>query len=450
MRELLEELDLEPQARFTHAKYEVAKTRLLDITQSLGYFDAEFDPHRVEVDLESNSVRIELRLRSGVRYRIGSIQVHQPDLRSRVFSHYLTAQEGELFDAAELRRTHRRLLESGYYDRVVVTPDIDGRSDGQVAVSIRAQATSRRTLLLGAGFATDTGPRVRADLRYRRVNDRGHRARISALASTVLSEVTGEYRLPYGDPTHEWLAFKASVGYEETDTSQSLRYGVGISRSHRRGRHWTETSYADYLIDDFEVGDQAGRSRLLLVGTGWTRTTTIDAPRPTRGRTINLDIRGASKAVLSDTDFVQIVFRGKQILPFGQRFRLIGRASGGWTWKEEFDDLPPAIRFFAGGDNSVRGYGFEELGPEENDEVIGGSKLLTGSLELDALVRPDWSVALFADAGSAFNDSPDFSRSVGLGVRWYSPLGPFRLDLAHPLDDPGHDFRIHVSLGPDL
>jgi translocation and assembly module TamA len=130
--------------------------------------------------------------------------------------------------------------------------------------------------------------------------------------------------------------------------------------------------------------------------------------------------------------------------------RVLSRAAAGWTWRQKFSDLPPSIRFFAGGDNSVRGYDYESLGPERNGEVIGGERLLTGSVEFDVLLRERWSAALFTDAGSAFDDSPELSRSVGVGLRWYSPLGPLRLDLAHPLDDVERSFRIHVSLGPDL
>ena len=107
---------------------------------------------------------------------------------------------------------------------------------------------------------------------------------------------------------------------------------------------------------------------------------------------------------------------------------------------------------FAGGDRSVRGYDFETLGPVDADGlVIGGSNLLEGSLEFDYLFKPQWAVAVFADTGSAFNNSDvDLSTGAGLGVRWYSPVGPIRLDLAHPLDDPGTSVRVHISLGLDL
>ena len=168
------------------------------------------------------------------------------------------------------------------------------------------------------------------------------------------------------------------------------------------------------------------------------------------GHTVSFDVRGASDALLSDTSFVQLIVKAKKILPLGNHVRLLGRATAGWTIKDALSELPPTIRFFAGGDTSVRGYGFEELGPELDGEVIGGSKLLTGSLELDVPVSSNWSVATFVDTGSAFDDDPQFSTGVGVGVRWFSPLGPLRVDIAHPLDDPDNNLRVHISLGPDL
>ncbi len=120
--------------------------------------------------------------------------------------------------------------------------------------------------------------------------------------------------------------------------------------------------------------------------------------------------------------------------------------------KDNFSELPASVRFFAGGDRSVRGYDFETLGPTDaSGVVIGGSHRLEGSLEIDRLFRPQWAVAAFVDSGSAFNNTDvDFSTGVGLGIRWYSPVGPVRLDFAHPLDDPDQNLRIHISLGPDL
>lgn len=450
VKDVVAGLDLVPEEAFSHGAYERAKTRLLDAAQGLGYFDARFVRHRVEVDPEANSADIALTLASGERYRIGAIDPQQSVLQPRLFQRFLEFAEGDWYDEEKLAETYRNLIGSDYFDRVLVVPDLDARDEGQVPVQVTASNITRRSVVVGAGYATDTGPRTRLDLRYRYLNERGHRANFSSLISPVAGRARAEYRLPYGDPTHEWLFAKGDVNYEDTDTFERLQRSVTVGRTQRRGRSWAETNYLEYSVEDFEVGEQEGTSQLLLIGTSWARTTSIDAPRPLRGFSLSFDVRGATRALLSDNDLLQMIVRGRQILPLGERFRLLARAQAGWTWQREFDDLPPSVRFFAGGDNSVRGYSFESLGPEEDGNVIGGKRLLTGSLELDAYVRPNWSMALFVDTGSAFNATPEFSTGVGLGVRWYSPLGPLRLDLAHPLDGSGRSVRFHISLGPDL
>jgi translocation and assembly module TamA len=446
---VLADLDIAPEEAFSHRAYERAKTALLEVAQGLGYFDAEFTRHRVEVDPQNNVADIRLTLVSGPRYRVGAVDMQQSVLDPALFQRFLEFTEGDPYDEQALGQTYRNLIGSDYFDRVLVVPDLDARTEEEVPVQVTASALTRRSVVVGAGYATDTGPRTRLDLRYRYLNERGHRANFNSLISPVAGRARAEYRLPYGDPTHEWMFVKGDVNYEDTDTFRRLQRGMTVGRTLRRGRAWVETNYLEYTVEGFEVGEQDGTSRLLLVGSSWARNTSIDVPRPMHGYSIGLDVRGAARALTSDNDLVQMIARGRQIFPLGERFRLLARGQAGWTWQREFEDLPPSVRFFAGGDNSVRGYGFESLGPEEEGSVIGGKRLLTGSLEFDAHIRPNWSAAVFVDSGSAFNDSPDFSTGVGLGVRWYSPLGPLRLDLAHPLDD-GRTVRLHISLGPDL
>ncbi|HAI23845.1 MAG TPA: outer membrane protein assembly factor, partial [Alcanivorax sp.] len=115
-------------------------------------------------------------------------------------------------------------------------------------------------------------------------------------------------------------------------------------------------------------------------------------------------------------------------------------------------ELPASIRFFAGGDASVRGFAYESLGPLDNDgEVIGGRHLLVGSLEYDHPISEQWSLAVFTDAGNAFNNFDDYEirHSAGFGVRWRSPLGPIRVDFARGIEE-GREWRLHLSMGPDL
>jgi translocation and assembly module TamA len=117
------------------------------------------------------------------------------------------------------------------------------------------------------------------------------------------------------------------------------------------------------------------------------------------------------------------------------------------------EELPPSKRFYTGGDNTIRGFSFEELGPrDEAGEVIGGRYLAVGSLEIERRLGGGWSLALFVDGGNAYD--PDFEAeaayAAGLGVRWHSPVGPVRLDLARGdyLDEQA--WRLHLVVGPEL
>jgi translocation and assembly module TamA len=206
------------------------------------------------------------------------------------------------------------------------------------------------------------------------------------------------------------------------------------------------------LVEDFEVAGQIGRSRLLMPGMNWVRIEADNNIRPARGSRLELDVRGANDTLGSDTTFLQVIAKGKWIWSPTMRSRVLLRGDAGVTDEHSFDELPPSVRFFAGGDNSVRGYDFKELGPvDAAGKVVGGSSLAVASIEYEHSVRERWSIAAFVDSGNAFEGSEfETKTGIGMGTRWQSPLGPIRLDLAHPLHDPDTNWRLHISLGPDL
>ena len=142
---------------------------------------------------------------------------------------------------------------------------------------------------------------------------------------------------------------------------------------------------------------------------------------------------------------------GKAILPLGEKTRLISRGQLGATGLGELFELPPSLRFFTGGDNSVRGYEYNSIGEEdENGVVQGGINLLVGSLEIDHPVKGNWFTAVFIDTGTAFDNDPDFKQGAGVGIRWRSPIGPIRLDAAKPLNQSEDKYTLHFSVGVDL
>ncbi|MEO8742502.1 MAG: BamA/TamA family outer membrane protein, partial [Lysobacteraceae bacterium] len=161
-------------------------------------------------------------------------------------------------------------------------------------------------------------------------------------------------------------------------------------------------------------------------------------------------LRGGSTAIGSDVSFVQARVQASFVRSFGHRNRLLLRGEIGRTFTGNFDQLPPSLRFFAGGDRSVRGYGYQEIGPRVNGKNIGGRNLAVFSIEGEHRITQTWGAAAFVDAGDAFNASPHAHVGIGVGLRWRSPVGPVRIDIAHGLNDPQSPLRLHLNIGPDL
>ncbi len=436
---------------FDPQRYGALKERFLAFLSDAGYVEAAFAESSVDIDIRTNEARVVWRVAAGERLTINPIIIEQDVLSRRLMRRFLTFEEGDYLTDEALLETYDDLASSDYFARVRVTPQLEARRGSEVPVKITATAAQKWSYLAGPGFATDTGPRVRAEANARYLNKSGNRLGFTSMLAPVSGNLKAEYRWPYGNPSHEWYSVEARFNYEDTDTAQNETAALGLRRTSRIGSRWTQTLYSNYSDERFDISAQEGRSQLLMLGSNFTYTSTIDAPRPRWGQRLSIDLRAADEALASDNSVVQLRVSAKQILPFVGRTRLLLRGEAGFSWQESFADLPASLRFFAGGDKSVRGFAFESLGTTDaTGRVIGGDRLYAGSVELDMPFRKNWSLALFTDAGTAFLDKPDFSQSVGLGVRWYSPLGPVRVDLAHPLQDSDQLARLHISLGPDI
>ena len=435
-----------------HGRYEAFKRRLLDAARDRGYIEAAFELSSLEVYPEEQAADIRITFDAGPRYQFGDVRLDQDALAEPFVARYIDIEPGTPFDSEIIGSTYVALADSGYFQSIEVTPlepDVDTRT---IPVRVALIPMPRLRINYGIGFSTDTGPRFRVGREVRRFNDRGHQLTVQSQLSPVISEVSANYRLPYGDPRFEWASFDGGVKRENTDSATSESLEFGVRRVLERARGWSRTQFVSMLVEDFDVADQEGRSRLLMPGINWTRLRADNTLRPSRGDKLEFELRGAGDALGSDTSFVQAIVDYKVIRSFGAGSRMLLRARAGGTAEDEFSDLPPSVRFFAGGDNSIRGYGFESLGPQDDaGEVVGGSRLVVASVEYEYPIGPKWSVAGFVDSGNAFAGSTIEARTgAGFGARWQSPLGPIRIDVRVPVNDREHGPRLHISLGPDL
>jgi translocation and assembly module TamA len=244
-----------------------------------------------------------------------------------------------------------------------------------------------------------------------------------------------------------------STGYEREDTESRLNetFLLATNFSHLRGS-WQETLALAYRNETYEVGPDAGRTTLLGPDLEWAFVRADNRVLTRRGYRIRAGAEGSLEGVLASATYAQANADAKGILGGKGPFRLIGRAKGGYTITDEFRELPASIRYFAGGAESIRGYGYEALTPRDDlGQPIGGEALLETSVESDYRFHASWAVAGFYDLGGALASFSDpLSSGVGFGLRWLSPVGMIRLDYAWGLSTPGVPTEIHLMIGPDL
>jgi translocation and assembly module TamA len=438
----------------SHEDYERLKRRILAQSSRFGYFDGQFTSAVLEVDQQANTAAITLHYESGIRYRIGEIRIEQDAISENFFNKYLSVKEGDLFDDANLVSSYQALLSTGYFSKIDISRILEDRAGDQVPIRIKAEKGQTISYSVGAGVATDTGPRVKFSYQDKLANRKGHSHKSSLALSPVLSTLDFSYRIPDRKAHTDYYEIYAEAQTADTDTYDSDTYKLGLARTNQGPNGWLRTMALQYSFDSFDVGDTEDETALLRPILGYSKVYSDSPLRVTNGYRLNMEITGASEDVASDINMAQVEANGKYIHALGDKLRFLGRLDLGYTLVDDFNRLPTSLRFFAGGDSSIRGYEYESLGPKnENGDVIGGEALIVGSIELDYNFKESWSVAAFVDSGNAFSDEEiDVKTGAGFGIRWQSPIGPIRLDIGFPIDDPDENksYRIHFTLGPDL
>jgi translocation and assembly module TamA len=442
-----------------HPGYDVGKQAFVDYAAAQGYLDAAYTVNEIRVDQAAYTAAIVLHFNTGPAYLFGPVSFQQDFLDPDILRGYVTFKEGERLDVNKLLDMQVALSDSPYFQRVEVLPRQDQAKDLRVPIEVDLLPAKRQRWTAGIGYGTDTGPRGRVGLELRRINRHGHRGQVEIKGSEIEKSFITSYQIPGPYPRTDVISFDAGYADLQPRESERTKSGkVAASLSQSRGR-WRETYSLGFQRDDFTIGLDKGTSHLFLPQVSWSLVQADDRIYTTHGQRVQIDLRAADRSVLSNASFVQGKVEGTLIRSFGNRFRFLSRAQVGQTETSDFHDLPPTIRFFAGGDQSVRGYAYHQLGEKDAaGNVIGGRALLTGSAELEVTFLQHWrfldkiGVAGFYDAGNAMPSlsSGSLEQGAGFGLRAVSPIGPIRLDAAFALTEPGHPMRIHFTVGPDL
>lgn len=434
--------------------YEKTKAQWLSAAQNEGYIDAEFSRHEIVLDRKKNVAEISLTLQTGPRFVFGETHIDgAPTYPAAFLNRYVAYEPGDVFSYGKLSQTQNNFLSANRFGSANVLPDREATKGNVVPVQVDLTTLKPKRFKSGLGYGTDTGGRLTA--RYEDVNFR-HSANELSLQADVAElrqGFGGRFVWPSYQDLHAYTAVYSSLRRETVDTYTTRLFDLGVERARHLGNGVIGSAALTYRNEIFQLGLQRGHSILILPALRARKQNVQDPLRPRRGYQYDATLNTSATAWGSDTDFVQFSGRGETWIPFNNATRVALRTNVGTTWQHNATilALPPSLRFFAGGDRSVRGYDYQSQGPRDaSGAVIGGRHLLTGSVELQRDIASLFGAVLFYDAGNAFDNLAAFDvlQSVGIGARVYSPVGPIRLDVAHPLGDPtARAFRIHFSAG---
>ncbi len=439
-----------------HKAYEDGKSLLQDAAYELGYVKVKPVESVVRVNPQTNLASIRMILDTGPLYHFGEITLYQDFLDPALLQHYVNLKEDGPYSNQELIEFQQRLISADWFSVVEVKPDFEAAQDAAVPIDVYLTPAQRHKLEFGLGYATDVGVRGSARWNNKRVNRYGHQAGVSLQLAQVKGTLSANYQMPVRNPRTDRLAFTSAYEYEYLDSSDRDTFNLEAAFLRTTlDRKNSFKLFSEYRYENFSSGSQSDNTTSLLsLGGIVRRTVSEEAEFIRRGYNVSADLRVAPSFFLSDTAVLRAEFNGSYLHPIGSRGRLNLRGDIGLAWVEDFDKYPNSLRFFAGGDQSVRGYGYKDLGPVDADGLtIGGKNLLVGSLEYDHRIMGKWVGAVFVDAGNAFNDRFDeLFVGAGGGVRWLAPFGSLRLDIAWPVSEnpTAGDFRIHLGLGAVL
>lgn len=450
-QKLLDNAPLQVGDSLNHSVYEALKRDLQRLAEERGYLQATLTRHVVRVDLAAYEASVELELQSGPRYRFGPVSISGDLLLDdALVRRFIPFSEGEYYSASKLMQLQDALGGSDYFSRVNIKAEREAAEGQQIPITLGLEMNMRTRYQYGIGYGTDTGARASIGMERRYVNTKGHQFNAKLGISEIKDTLSANYIIPRKNPATDRAIVRSEYIRDRTEDIDSTALLIGAGIEQARGR-WHRSYFLNFQQEKFTIGTQSGDAQLLMPVLAWSRLSTNDVLNTVRGNRIMLQLRGASEGVVSNTSLAQLHLSGKLIHSIGNG-RILLRSEVGTSWAPDFEELPPSVRFFAGGDTSVRGYSYKSLGPEDSEgNVIGGRHLLSASVEYEHRLGEKWSGALFLDAGNAFTDyEGELERGAGIGLRRRLPIGWLRIDIAQAITHEDKPWRLHINLGPDL
>lgn len=455
---LLSSIKLTKGQPLEHSVYENAKTDLKSLALSRGYFDFEFEQSNIKVFESLNAADITLHITSGVRYKFADLRFGK-DSRSQQLTKSLTPfKTGDFYQASQLGLLNQRLKQTQYFRNVIVRPLVAEAIDNAVPIEVIVTHKARDNFDVGLGVSTDIdGGRFTGKWKRPWVNSSGHSIGGEVYVSSPEQYVSIDYKVPLEDAIQNYLSYQGGYQAENDNDTSSHKWSISATRHWTvENSDWQRSAFIRLEQETFTQGlEEEQTTRLLTPGFTLSRLRSKGGLDINWGDKQTITTEFASESLLSDINMFRITAATKWVRSYNQH-RFLWRAELGGIVTNDFDQVPSSLRFFAGGDQSVRGFDYKSLSPFELDddgeeELTGGQYLAVASFEYSYPVAENWRAAAFVDAGNATEELfKDPAIGIGFGAIWNSPIGPVRLYLAKGKSDFGTTRYFHISMGPSL
>lgn len=438
-----------------HNEYDGFRKSLQNLALRKGYFDSELTRHQLAVADGLHQAFWKIDFNTGKRYRLGSVTFNDSMIRESYLRNIIPFEENEFYTSDQLSLLHRRLSSTNWFNSVSVIPLFNKVDDNKV-LPIHVITTPRKKNIInvGLGYSNDNGMGGRLRWNKPWLNDRGHSFQSELVLSSPEQSITAAYKIPlYGSPLEDYYTIQG--GYKKVDNNDtySNSYTFGVIRNWDSFEGWQSAVGLNVMFDNFTQASDSYDTFLLYPSFSFSRIRTDGSLFPMWGDSQRYSLEAAAKKAGSDINFIRFQVQHAWIRSLADEHRFIARANLGLIQADDFDRVPPSFRFFAGGDKSVRGYSYQSISPTDSSgKLKGASRLFTGSLEYQYNITGSWWSAVFVDVGDAVDNlnQVDLHTGTGFGIRWASPVGPIKLDLATPVSRSKNSVHFYIGLGAEL
>ncbi|MDN3377129.1 MULTISPECIES: autotransporter assembly complex family protein [unclassified Pseudoalteromonas] len=454
LMDVVNKINLKQGDILNHSHYDAARKKIESQLLELGYFDVKWEAHQLAISLKLNSAEVILTFDTGTRYQFGELILGNESPAEKYIRSLAKFKQGEPYQATTVSEYNLSLSTTPYFNSVRVYADIANRANQQVPINIDVLHKPANSFEVGGGFDTDLGPKVRFKWSKPWITENGHYLESNLNVSERQQDISLGYTIPVDDPNDD--LWRYSVGYkledELTDDIYSKIFTAQLQRQWLTENDWVRTAFIRRDYETYRLGDDEQSSKMLMPGISYAKKDTKGGTTPYWGEQWLVSAEFGLEDAFSTTNIVRVQLQNAWLRTYMDKHLVFLKANVGAMLVDDINNVPLSLRFYAGGDQSVRGFAYESISPKDDEgRLIGGKYLLSGTVEYNYQFAQSWRLALFVDSGTATNDFSDrVEVGAGFGFRYLTPVGPVRVDHAWGLTKESKSTRLSITIGPEI